>query len=62
MSLVLRAHTGPSMVGIAYASLDVFSDIPDKLPARSEKPVNLAQAADPLNGQENFCFTLLRLM
>lgn len=29
MSLVLGAHTGPSMVGVAYAAEDVFSDIPD---------------------------------
>ena len=28
MSLVLGAHTGPSMVGVAYASQDVFADIP----------------------------------
>ena len=28
MSLVLGAHTGPSMVGVAYAFEDVFSDIP----------------------------------
>ena len=28
MSLVLGAHTGPSMVGIAYASLMAFADIP----------------------------------
>jgi len=28
MSLVLGAHTGPSMVGVAYASADVFADIP----------------------------------
>ena len=28
MSLVLGAHTGPSMVGVAYASLETFSDIP----------------------------------
>ena len=28
MSLVLGAHTGPSMVGVAYASNEVFSDIP----------------------------------
>jgi len=28
LSLVLGAHTGPSMVGIAYAPLTVFSDIP----------------------------------
>jgi len=27
MSLVLGAHTGPSMVGVAYAPLQVFSDI-----------------------------------
>ena len=29
MSLVLGAHTGPSMVGIAYAPLDTFADIPE---------------------------------
>jgi len=28
MSLVLGAHTGPSMVGIAYASLATFDDMP----------------------------------
>ena len=28
MSLVLGAHTGPSMVGVAYAPLAVFSDVP----------------------------------
>jgi DegV family protein with EDD domain len=28
MSLVLGAHTGPSMVGVAYAPLTVFSDTP----------------------------------
>jgi DegV family protein with EDD domain len=28
LSLVLGAHTGPSMVGVAYASLEVFADIP----------------------------------
>jgi len=28
MSLVLGAHTGPSMVGVAYAPLSVFTDIP----------------------------------
>ncbi len=28
MSLVLGAHTGPSMVGVAYASLAAFADIP----------------------------------
>lgn len=28
LSLVLGAHTGPSMVGVAYASPDVFSGIP----------------------------------
>ena len=28
MSLVLGAHTGPSMVGIAYAALVTFADIP----------------------------------
>jgi len=27
MSLVLGAHTGPSMVGVAFAPLDVFSEI-----------------------------------
>ena len=27
MSLVLGAHTGPSMVGVAYAPLDVFSEV-----------------------------------
>jgi len=29
MSLVLGAHTGPSMVGVAYASLDAFADMPE---------------------------------
>ncbi len=28
MSLVLGAHTGPSMVGVAYADLAVFADMP----------------------------------
>ncbi len=28
MSLVLGAHTGPSMVGVAYAPLETFADIP----------------------------------
>jgi len=28
MSLVLGAHTGPSMVGVAYAPLEAFSDVP----------------------------------
>lgn len=28
MSLVLGAHTGPSMVGIAYAPLEAFADVP----------------------------------
>ena len=28
MSLVLGAHTGPSMVGVAYAALETFADIP----------------------------------
>ena len=28
MSLVLGAHTGPSMVGVAYAPLAAFADIP----------------------------------
>ena len=28
MSLVLGAHTGPSMVGVGYASLETFADIP----------------------------------
>jgi len=28
MSLVLGAHTGPSMIGVAYASLAAFADIP----------------------------------
>ena len=28
MSLVLGAHTGPSMVGVAYASLDAFAAMP----------------------------------
>jgi DegV family protein with EDD domain len=28
MSLVLGAHTGPSMVGVAYAAPDVFASIP----------------------------------
>jgi hypothetical protein len=27
-SLVLGAHTGPSMVGVAYAPLDAFADMP----------------------------------
>jgi DegV family protein with EDD domain len=29
MSLVLGAHTGASMVGVAYAPLSVFADVPD---------------------------------
>jgi DegV family protein with EDD domain len=29
MSLVLGAHTGPSMVGVAFAALDTFADIPE---------------------------------
>jgi DegV family protein with EDD domain len=28
MSLVLGAHTGPSMVGVAYAPAEVFADVP----------------------------------
>ncbi len=28
MSLVLGAHTGPSMVGVAYAPSEVFADVP----------------------------------
>ena len=28
MSLVLGAHTGPSMVGVAYASVSAFADVP----------------------------------
>ena len=28
MSLVLGAHTGPSMVGVAYAPIAAFADIP----------------------------------
>jgi fatty acid-binding protein DegV len=28
MSLVLGAHTGPSMVGVAYAPQAVFNDLP----------------------------------
>ncbi|MES0340578.1 MAG: DegV family protein, partial [Anaerolineales bacterium] len=28
MSLVLGAHTGPSMVGVAYGALSEFEDIP----------------------------------
>lgn len=28
MSLVLGAHTGPSMVGVAFASQEVFNDVP----------------------------------
>jgi DegV family protein with EDD domain len=28
MSLVLGAHTGSSMVGVAFAPLDVFADLP----------------------------------
>jgi fatty acid-binding protein DegV len=28
LSLVLGAHTGPSMVGVAYAPLSVFADVP----------------------------------
>jgi DegV family protein with EDD domain len=28
MSLVLGAHTGPSMVGVGYASLETFAEIP----------------------------------
>jgi DegV family protein with EDD domain len=32
MSLVLGAHTGPSMVGVAYAPAHVFSDIPSDNP------------------------------
>jgi DegV family protein with EDD domain len=32
LSLVLGAHTGPSMVGVAYAPLDAFADVPDAGP------------------------------
>jgi fatty acid-binding protein DegV len=28
MSLVLGAHTGPSMVGVAYAPLSAFAEVP----------------------------------
>jgi len=28
MSLVLGAHTGPSMVGVAYAPLEAFAGMP----------------------------------
>jgi fatty acid-binding protein DegV len=28
LSLVLGAHTGPSMVGVAYAPLAAFADVP----------------------------------
>jgi hypothetical protein len=28
MSLVLGAHTGPSMVGVAYGALSEFEEIP----------------------------------
>jgi len=28
MTLVLGAHTGPSMVGVAFASEEAFADIP----------------------------------
>ena len=28
MSLVLGAHTGPSMVGVAYAPVEVFEELP----------------------------------
>ena len=28
MSLVLGAHTGPSMIGVAYAAQDIFDEIP----------------------------------
>jgi len=28
MSLVLGAHTGPSMVGVAFAPQEVFANIP----------------------------------
>ena len=28
MSLVLGAHTGPSMVGVAFAPQDIFDDLP----------------------------------
>ena len=28
MSLVLGAHTGPSMVGVAYAAQETFADLP----------------------------------
>jgi hypothetical protein len=30
MSLVLGAHTGPSMVGVAYAPLAAFADVPQE--------------------------------
>ena len=29
MSLVLGAHTGPSMIGVAYAAEEIFGDIPE---------------------------------
>jgi fatty acid-binding protein DegV len=32
MSFVLGAHTGPSMVGVAYAPAAVFADIPSDIP------------------------------
>jgi fatty acid-binding protein DegV len=28
MSLVLGAHTGPSMVGVAFAPQEIFDDLP----------------------------------
>jgi hypothetical protein len=28
MSLVLGAHTGPSMVGVAFAPLETFAELP----------------------------------
>ncbi len=28
MSLVLGAHTGPSMVGVGFTSIEAFSEIP----------------------------------
>jgi len=30
MSLVLGAHTGPSMVGVAFAPQEVFAEVPGK--------------------------------
>jgi hypothetical protein len=29
LSLVLGAHTGPTMVGVAYAPLAAFADVPE---------------------------------